>query len=290
MKKLNRFSKLFSILITRNDDLIIRPWLDRHYALFDRIAVIDGSDTQYTEQVCKEFQNVIHKKDPEGNITDQTLRAEGFDLLREFADFGDWFFVSHPDEFLIHDPRNFMGIKENLMLWLPLLVLPHPSEKQAFIDNNDFDKIHAFEHFWWGTGKIPHCEYRMWRYCKDPIWDLESTKKSSSVIPINYHDEKIYGGLPLYFHYKCFDLKIDHYSEDGMFINRSRLETGLYHRINNFDDFFFDEARPYGHNYFNFQKFSSTEEIFIKFGNPPRLISTSDGNLSIINSQGQRIY
>ena len=51
-------SKLFGIMITKDDDLIIGPWLNKHSNLFEKIAIVDGSTTDYTKNLSKTFSNV----------------------------------------------------------------------------------------------------------------------------------------------------------------------------------------------------------------------------------------
>jgi Glycosyl transferase family 2 len=279
---------LHAILLTKDDDLIIGSWLARHHGLFKWISVVDGSRSGATETLCATYENVIHRRDPAGLITDQTLRHAAFEQLRPNLAMGDWIFVAHPDEFLLHDPRSFMSIDANLMMWLPLPVLPHTSERSAWETAEVKNPVNLFKHYWWRQGSLPHCEHRMWRYVKEPVWDLQNPKKSSTVIPVNFHGESISSALPLYLHYKCFDLDVQRYDATGS-STVSGLNTGLPVAVNTIDDLFFDEQRPFGDGYFHCAPFQGVDGVFSQFGNPP-MARQSANRLQVVNGSGQPIH
>lgn len=279
---------LHALLLTKDDDLIIGAWLERHHHLFHRISVVDGSRGDRAERLCASYPNVLHRRDPPGLITDQTLRHAAFEQLRPHASPGDWIFIAHPDEFLIHDPRAFMGVEVNLMMWLPLPVLPHPSERAAWQASTDRNPVPLFRHYWWRQGQLPHCEHRMWRWVKEPAWDLTSPRKSSTVIPVNYHDEAMSSGLPLYLHYKCFDLDVARYDSTGS-STVSGLNTGLPVGVRSLDDFFFDEQRPFGDGYFHCAPYTGPAAVFEQFGHPP-LARQGQAGLEVVNGRGLRIH
>ena len=57
--------------------------------------------------------------------------------------------------------------------------------------------------------------------------------------------------VPLYFHYKCYDLSMSAYTKDGSSA-KSSLNTGLPREVRDFEDLFFYESTPFGDGYFNF--------------------------------------
>lgn len=279
---------LHALLLTKDDDLIIGTWLARHHGLFRTISVVDGSRSDRTARLCAQYANTLHRRDPEGLITDQTLRHAAFEQLRPRLELGDWIFVAHPDEFLLHDPRSFMALESNLMMWLPLPVLPHTSDRAAWEASTDKDPVQLFKHYWWRQGSLPHCEHRMWRYVREPVWDLQNPKKSTTVIPLNVHGESISSALPLYLHYKCFDLNVQRYDAAGS-SKVSGLNTGLPVGVSTIDDFFFDQERPFGDGYFHCAPFTNSEAVFAQFGHPPIVQQGPDG-LQIVNGQGRPIH
>jgi hypothetical protein len=127
----------------------------------------------------------------------------------------------------------------------------------------------------------------MWRYIKEPYWNIELKTPSCGTIPHNYYNEIISIEVPLYYHYKCYDLSWDSYLNNGS-TKKSSLNTGLPRKINGFDDLFFDEDKPYEDGYFNFKK--ATSEIITNFGNPARISIDSDGKAAVINSNGVFIH
>ena len=290
-------SKLFGIMITKDDDLIIGQWLNKHSNLFEKIAVVDGSTTDYTKNLTKKFSNVIYCRDPDSHITDQTLRHEGWQHLKPFISLGDWIFLCHPDEFYVHDPQtiknNLETEKAELSVWLPLVVLPHPEEASARIKSKDKDATSIFKHFWWKAGQSPHFEHRMWKYIKEPIWNLEIKTPSCGVIPQNCWKQKLSTGIPIYLHYRCYNLDLNIYNpNDGSYkkstFNQGKSDAdekhGIGRMIKNFDDFFFHEDHPpIGANQICL-KFET--KLLETIGNPPKFVFDSNLNkIRIFNDQ-----
>ena len=281
--------KLYALMITKDDDLLIGDWLMRHSHLFDAIAVVDGSSSSVTENHARQYPNIVYTKDPPGLITDQTLRHAGYQLLAPYIRHGDWVFTAHPDEFLIHNPRSFMGITSHVMYWFPLVVLPHPSERDRYLQD-DYRPVADQRHYWWREGRLPHLEWRMWRVHKEPVWDLKLEKKSSFVMPVNYYNEPASALSPLYWHYKLPSLKLDLYSKDGKNL-KSQLDTDLCgNQIESFDSMLFDESHIFGDGYNVFAKMTSDTEVLLRFGNPPRILKDPSGQFVIVNDAGQKVY
>jgi hypothetical protein len=279
--------KLFCIALTKNDSSILRAWLDAHYFMFERIALVDGSTNEETANICSNYPTVIYCKDPPGLITDQTLRHHGFEQLRPFIQKGDWIFLGHPDEFLIHDPRHFMVNESIRYMWMPLLALPHPSEKNEILSQRgEYDPRSVMKYRWYRVGQLPHCENRMFRYDAELVWDLESPKKSSSTIPVNIHSVPLSRELPIYVHFKITNFQLDTYSDSGKLID-SGLDTGVDRTITNLDSLFFDETNVWGEGYNEF--IHASDCPLSKFGDPPRIISEQNKVL-VVNSTGKIIH
>jgi len=291
-------SKLFGIMITKDDDLIIGPWLNKHSNLFEKIAIVDGSTTNYTKNLSKTFSNVIYCRDPDSHITDQTLRNEGWQHLKPFVAKGDWIFLCHPDEFYVHDiPAVLNAINDTdaiLCLWLPLVILPHPDEASAWIKSKNKDVSSIFKHFWWSAGKWPHLEDRMWKYVKEPVWNLEEKNPSCRVIPHNYFNSLKTSVVPVYLHYSCYNLDLNAYNQiDGSYkkstFNQGKSagekNHGIKRTIKNFDDFFFYEDHPpSGENQICLR---FDESILTVIGDPPMLVNDFNQNkMRITNNHG----
>jgi hypothetical protein len=279
--------KLLGLLITKDDDLMVEDWFQENAGRFNSLAVVDGSTSDFTKQVCTNYANVRYTRDPDTHITDQTLRKHGWELLKEVAEIGDWVVICHVDEFFIHDPRDFAVDHANVVMWLPLVVLPHPSEAEGWIVSKKRRPRHLFRHFWWRTTKAPHLEHRMFRYVKEVKWNTEIRKPSCGVIPHNYYDELVSPFAPLYYHYKLFNLDINAFTDDGLFA-KSSLGTGVPRRMKGVEDLFFWEAAPFGDGYYAFD--SEHTKILNRFGNPPRIkITTTDGAV-IVNDLDQILH
>jgi hypothetical protein len=246
-----RKPRLFGVMITRNDMPILGRWMARHAALFDKLAVVDGSDDDTTKKICEGLGNVLHRRDPAPPITDQTLRAAGWALMDGIARRGDWIMLCHPDEFYIHDPRTFLGVRSPVIRWAALHVLPHTSERDAWAhDDSGADVTRLFRHYWWKDNGTATLENRMFRIGSPPEWDMEDPRPSSSVLPSNYQSLKPWRRQPAYLHYKIQQLDPRKFS--GTRYVDSNLQTGLggTRSIESVDDLFFDESRPWGHKDF----------------------------------------
>lgn len=279
--------KLLGLLITKDDDLMVKDWFQENASRFDSIAVVDGSTSDFTKQICANYSNVLYTRDPDTHITDQTLRKQGWDLLKEVAEFGDWVVICHVDEFYIHDPRDFTGDTANVIMWLPLVVLPHPSEAEAWIISQKRRPRHLFRHYWWRTTQIPHVEHRMFRYVKEVQWNTEIKKPGCGVLPYNYYSESVSPFTPLYYHYKLFDLDVNAFTDDGSFA-KSSLETGVFRSVKGMADLFFWEAAPFGDGYYAFD--DDHTKILRRFGNPPRITFNATDSAVIVNDRDQILH
>jgi hypothetical protein len=270
-------SRLFGLMVTRNDHLILKKWLAEHASIFHKIAVVDGSDCESTRELCENYLNIEYTKDPDTWITDQTLRASGWELLKGYVSYGDWIMLCHPDEFYIHDPRQCMSVEANVVRWNALHVLPHTSEKTKWLDSRpDTDVTTIFKHYWWHKSGRPTRENRMFRIVKAPKWDLVSKHASSSVLPKNYTKQRTWDKYPSYFHYKVWDLRPSKYLNGEDLDSRLNTGMGCFDGSVQLDDFFFDENNPYG--YKGFVNFSSDPNIpqFDDFNGEFRLNKNSD--------------
>lgn len=266
---------LFGMLITRDDDLIVRQWFERHAGLFDMLAVLDGSRSDVTKDVALSYPNVIYMRDPEGamKFNDQTLRSACWGLLDPLAKAGDWVVVCHCDEFFYHSPAKLIEKATpdvNSIVWEALHIMPHPSEKESILSQVDatghYDPITTFTHFWYKqdpeTKKFSSSrEYRMF---KVPANGVKWGNSNGWVLPINLGGEHVtkqwrdkvieydkptrMRPFPVYFHYKLYNLDLDQFSGDSSYFEKSRLGTGVGGRvIKSFDDLFFGGDRPWNH-------------------------------------------
>ena len=279
--------RLHGILITKDDNLIIHSWFRECRKYFDYLVVVDGSTQNLTRELCAAHKDTIYIRDPETRPTDHTLRHHGWEHLKDHVELGDWIFVCHVDEFYIDNPRDYLQSQNNLFYWFPLLILPHPSEAVEWIMNEQTDPIKLFKHFWWRSNSLPHLEHRAWRYTKEPIWNLNIEVPQIGVIPLNFMAEIPDTRCPLYYHYKCYNLDLSNYKQDGTYANTG-LNTGLHRPIKKIQDLFFYEGHPFGDGYYSFS--SNHNLIRKKFGNPPRIGFDDDNKIAVFNDIGQKVY
>lgn len=246
--------KVHSIVITRNDNFIVDYWLSKHKHIFDTISVCDGSDDDFTRQVCDKH-NVFYTTDPTNKPHhEQYCREAAFELIKDRLMIGDWVMCSQVDEWYYHDPRkviNYVTNDDELISWNQLNVLPHPSEKALYLEqlaNGTYNPTTVFKHYWFKQNTKTCYEPRMFRYNGNVTWSNSEPR----VHPTSHN--AISGVLyPTYFHYKVFDLNPLKYKANGFAsFTKSNFETGIGYSkygqqrsINTIDDLFFDENNIY---------------------------------------------
>ncbi|MFW2831180.1 hypothetical protein [Sphingomonas sp. ID0503] len=286
---------MFGLLITRDDDMLVRQWFARHAPLFEKLAVLDGSRGPLTREVALGYPNVLYARDPEGvPINDQTLRAACYALLTPFVRPGEWVTICHIDEFFYHDPARIALAHPDApgVAWQALHILPHRSEKAAIAasitESGTYDPVAQLHHFWAKEAReeqVPEAtlECRMFRV---PEGGAEWGSFNGWVAPVNLPgkplertkagETKIFSRprwprpFPTYFHYKLFNLDPSYFLPGSNHFEKSRLGTGLGgRRINSFDDCFFDEAAPWGHkNHVTCERFDGVLPDNHRFNGP----------------------
>jgi len=217
--------KLHGLLITKDDDLLVEHWFSQNHAIFDTIVIVDGSVSEFTHHVSQQYKNTIYLKDPTTiHITDQTLRHHGWQELKKIANQGDWVFICHVDEFYIHNPRLFMTVPGNVMCWLPLPILPHPSEAQNWILSKDKNPRQLFHHYWWRHDILPHVEHDLsLRAYKEDGSFVKSSLTTGIVRPVHCFEDLFFDKEHPFDNYTCFDR--DHSNILTRFGNPPRFHT-----------------------------------------------------------------
>jgi hypothetical protein len=254
--------KVHSIFMTRNDDLIIEHWIEKHVKIFENISVVDGSDGDFTKNLCEKY-NLFYTRDPKPTDTkpfhEQYLREAAHNLLVDAGvlEIGDWVVCSQADEWYYHDPRKVINHVEpnvDVISWNQLNILPHPSEKEIYLSCTDYNPTKIFKHYWVRDNYKTCFEPRMFKYSGNEVWShhIPSGNPVAGRIEPVSHNTKSHL-IPTYYHYKVFDLNPEKYKSDGFgHFTKSRLNTGLGYgkggsarSINNFEDLFFDESNIY---------------------------------------------
>ena len=103
-------------MVSRGSRWVIHSWLRRHAAMFEKLAVLDGSpagsvDAEWAAAECARYTNVVFSLEAHANLsvpaTDQSTRGAAMQLLglREEELAGRWILNAHPDEFWLLDVR-----------------------------------------------------------------------------------------------------------------------------------------------------------------------------------------
>ena len=137
------------LMITKDDENVLREWLEANGALLDGLVLLDGSRSNASRDIVREHVarsapplrlHYMHEdaqpafaRDAKKN--DQTLRRVVHTRIRSLFGSGVWVMLCHPDEFFYHDPRRVAAAAQadgaDHVFWWALHVLPHPSERAA---------------------------------------------------------------------------------------------------------------------------------------------------------------
>lgn len=160
---------MLGIMVVRDARWLLRSYLRRHAAIFELLAVLDGStdpgDMEWTARLCASYRNILYGHERDANLTvptDQTTRAAATQLLLRglSARQGDdaallerWVLLAHPDEFFVQDPRDLVAEVArrdplaSTVLFDIVYVLPTPEERGALLAHagNRTHGVDAFE-------------------------------------------------------------------------------------------------------------------------------------------------
>ena len=245
-----RQSSVLGIMVTRGSRWVLRSYLWRHAAMFELLAVLDGSkpgsaDAQWAAQQCARYPNVRYATEREANLTgpatDQTTRAAATRLLlqslgttRGPADTsvleGHWIFLAHPDEFFVQDVRVLVAIVAardplaTVVLFDILYAMPTPEERSDIVaqHGNNTPGADSFE----PIERLAHCdaafrfrEPRLFRWTAGTRWGVRHGLTTPQVHPGHRQwpvaREVALGHSPFYVHFKVHDF------DDGAFTLRS---------------------------------------------------------------------
>ena len=154
---------ILGLMVTRGSRFVIRSWLDRHVAMFEYLAVLDGStnsmDADTTRRHCERYRNVLYANERDANLTsatDQTTRAAATRLLLRALGSDDttvlegrWIFLAHPDEYYVQDMRELATLVGNrdphatVVLFDILYALPTPEEREARMEADEDARLEA---------------------------------------------------------------------------------------------------------------------------------------------------
>ena len=84
---------ILGLMVTRGSRWVIHSWLQRHVAMLELLAVLDGSppgsrDARWTEHHCSLYSNVHYRLEQSENLTsptDQTARDSATSILRRMG-------------------------------------------------------------------------------------------------------------------------------------------------------------------------------------------------------------
>ena len=228
---------ILGLMVTRGSRFVIRSWLDRHVAMFEYLAVLDGStnsmDADTTRRHCERYRNVLYANERDANLTsaptDQTTRAAATRLLLRALGSDDttvlegrWIFLAHPDEYYVQDVRELATLVGNrdphatVVLFDILYALPTPEEREAILAHNSSTAVEAFE----PIAFMRHCdaayafrEPRLFKWTRGTRWGKRHSLSTPERHPGHRQwptaREAAMRHTPFYVHFKAHDFSPD---------------------------------------------------------------------------------
>jgi hypothetical protein len=103
--------KQMGILIMRDENDILKEYLDRVINFYDKILVLDGSEDNEGQEICSKFSEVIfYEKDQNiiNGFANDSIRGFLWEQAKSLVDDKEWVAVLHPDEFPNGDPLQML--------------------------------------------------------------------------------------------------------------------------------------------------------------------------------------
>lgn len=232
---------ILGIMVSRSSRWIIRSWLRRHAAMFERLAVLDGSpagsiDAVWMLEQCSLYANVVCQLESQASIgapaTDQTARRAAMKLLARPGDTrsldaqleGRWILNAHPDEFFLQDIRQLAAQvsmrdpRATCVLFGAAYVLPTRDEFESiakrFSNRVDGHKdFSPMEHLLHADAEYPFKEPRLWKFVPGTRWGTRHGLTTPEIHP----DHRVWptvrevklGASPFFVHFKVHDFGPD---------------------------------------------------------------------------------
>ena len=194
------------LLVTRNEERIIKYVLDANIEYVDKIYAIDASNDN-TYDIIKKYDKVVvllrqsEISFPEGKrIWDWRVRRVLLNMIKKNEKIGDWITLLHGDEIFYHNPKKVIEDAEkegaNGVEWYAMHFFLHTTDKK---DWNKLSKLSPIERVtWYSINDIPWIEFRQFKLIDNVNYDINLELNRCHPNNIN----RIYSKHPIYKHYK----------------------------------------------------------------------------------------
>jgi hypothetical protein len=250
--------KLYGLLLTRDDEAILREWCSDQLRFYDAVVCLDGSASEETARLLRGYgDRIVYLHESACVIpykTDHGLRRVAHqEIVRRFG-LDNWVMCCHPDEFCYHDPQHVAHKAEregyDLVSWYSLHFLPHPDELADWAFRQTWPIRERFCHYHWGHGNsdLPWREDRLYKNGPRVHWDQVthgSVRPHRIERPAPFH--------PALRHYKVFRTDLPWYEASGQstFYRTHWAElphrTGLPFPVRRLEDLFVKHFPGYAH-------------------------------------------
>ena len=222
---------ILGLMVTRGSRWVIHSWLQRHVAMLELLAVLDGSppgsrDARWTEHHCSLYSNVHYRLEQSENLTsptDQTARDSATSILRRMgvALDGRWIFLAHPDEFFVQDLRELIvsmaarDPRATVVLFDILYAMPTPEERDSInrTSRDDATDFSIVDHLTHCDALFPFREPRLFRWTPGTRWGTRHGLTTPQVHPGHRPwptaRDAALRHTPFYVHFKVHDFDVD---------------------------------------------------------------------------------
>lgn len=246
------------ILIVKDEGELLRKWLQTHARDFDSIVCVDGSESNETQTMLRDYEKIDYYHESELTLrqyTDTEIRQSALDILSSKYGHGFWVTMAHCDEFYYHDPRKIVQLAEEEhvdgVFWFALHVLPHPSEFETYKANPWLPATSLFHHYHYYGEKGGFRDFRSFKHSPQ----VHFGRKWSVMLPEGLNN--VWSKHPAYLHYKVKQINPNNYDSAGHHLknfaqarkhgsqnkNGELIATGLSWPINTEKDFFVTSYR-----------------------------------------------
>ena len=194
--------KNIGLLVTKNEERIVREVLSKNERFVDAIYALDGS-TDRTPAIIKEFSKLklmLLEKDLHIRAVDGS-RQYLLDEIRRREGYGNWITLLHGDEIFYHSPLKVIQAAEaeaaDGVVWYAMHFFLHASDRARWDRLKNLPVEERVTHY--GINEVPWTEFRQFKFQEGVEYSRE---RHSRCEPNGIR--KLLSRRPIYKHYKVY--------------------------------------------------------------------------------------
>lgn len=215
---MKRNIKNIGLMITKNEEPILKDILDQNIKYIDELYVLDGSDGNKSYQIFKSYPQLkyyVHESDLSAFGTQKVrdgIRQYLLEQIIKRGNIGNWITLMHGDELFYHDPKLAAKCADftnsNCIKWFSPHFFPHLAD---FSHWEQKKKLPVDQKFTWYAHNYNSCwaEDRQFKLIEGMSYEL---KQHRNVMPSFPEPKRFLPGFPILRHFKVWNLNCDEYA------------------------------------------------------------------------------